>query len=60
MQTQTNNKRWAALGVIALAQFMVIMDTSIIGVALPEITGRCCFRDGREHRMSARPDARNS
>src|SRR4051794_18014133 len=37
MQTQTNNKRWAALGVIALAQFMVIMDTSIIGVALPEI-----------------------
>lgn len=29
--------RWAALWVIALAQFMVIMDTSIIGVALPEI-----------------------
>ena len=26
-----------ALAVIALAQFMVIMDTSIIGVALPEI-----------------------
>lgn len=32
-----NPKRWAALWVIALAQFMVIMDTSIIGVALPEI-----------------------
>ncbi|ADB53547.1 MFS transporter [Conexibacter woesei] len=30
-------KRWLALAVIALAQFMVIMDTSIIGVALPEI-----------------------
>src|SRR3712207_3850489 len=30
-------RRWAALAVIALAQFMVIMDTSIIGVALPEI-----------------------
>ncbi len=30
-------KRWAALWVIALAQFIVIMDTSIIGVALPEI-----------------------
>jgi EmrB/QacA subfamily drug resistance transporter len=29
--------RWLALGLIALAQFMVIMDTSIIGVALPEI-----------------------
>src|SRR3954453_3488295 len=30
-------RRWAALAVIALAQFIVIMDTSIIGVALPEI-----------------------
>jgi EmrB/QacA subfamily drug resistance transporter len=30
-------RRWPALAVIALAQFMVIMDTSIIGVALPEI-----------------------
>jgi EmrB/QacA subfamily drug resistance transporter len=29
--------RWTALWIIALAQFMVIMDTSIIGVALPEI-----------------------
>ena len=29
--------RWAALAVIALAQFMVIMDTSIIGVALPDM-----------------------
>ena len=36
MQT-ANGRRWAALAVIALAQFMVIMDTSIIGVALPEI-----------------------
>ena len=30
-------RRWAALAVIALAQFIVIMDTSITGVALPEI-----------------------
>src|SRR5215211_3817258 len=36
MQT-AHSRRWAALAVIALAQFMVIMDTSIIGVALPEI-----------------------
>jgi EmrB/QacA subfamily drug resistance transporter len=36
MQT-AHPRRWAALTVIALAQFMVIMDTSIIGVALPEI-----------------------
>jgi EmrB/QacA subfamily drug resistance transporter len=32
-----HQRRWTALAVIALAQFMVIMDTSIIGVALPEI-----------------------
>ncbi len=30
-------RRWWALSVIAVAQFLVIMDTSIIGVALPEI-----------------------
>ena len=29
--------RWRALGVIATAQFLVIMDTSIIGVALPDM-----------------------
>ncbi|MET8158304.1 MFS transporter [Sphaerisporangium sp. NPDC005289] len=30
-------RRWWALLVLAAAQFMVIMDTSIIGVALPEM-----------------------
>lgn len=30
-------KRWLALAVLCTAQFMVIMDTSIIGVALPAI-----------------------
>jgi len=30
-------RRWWALVIIAVAQFLVIMDTSIIGVALPEI-----------------------
>ena len=38
MTTLTPNpRRWWALAIIAIAQFMVIMDTSIIGVALPEI-----------------------
>lgn len=37
MHTAPHPRRWAALAVIALAQFMVIMDTSIIGVALPDI-----------------------
>lgn len=32
-----NPWRWAALWFIALAQFMVIMDTSIIAVALPKM-----------------------
>lgn len=30
-------KRWAALALLCTAQFIVIMDTSIIGVALPAI-----------------------
>ncbi|MCU1645781.1 MAG: transporter [Nocardia sp.] len=32
-----SSRRWIALALIALAQFMVIMDTSIIGVALPKM-----------------------
>jgi len=31
------NKRWAALFLLCTAEFLVIMDTSIIGVALPAI-----------------------
>jgi EmrB/QacA subfamily drug resistance transporter len=31
------SRRWLGLAVIAAAQFMVIMDTSIIGVALPKM-----------------------
>ncbi len=34
---RTGTHRWWALGLIATAQFMVIMDTSIIGVALPDM-----------------------
>ncbi len=29
--------RWRALAVLAAAQFLIIMDTSIIGVALPDM-----------------------
>ncbi|HEX2144411.1 MAG TPA: MFS transporter [Glycomyces sp.] len=35
--TPPASRRWVALALIALAQFMVIMDTSIIGVALPKM-----------------------
>lgn len=34
---QAPAKRWLGLALIAAAQFVVIMDTSIIGVALPDI-----------------------
>ncbi|MBA2469423.1 MAG: MFS transporter, partial [Chloroflexia bacterium] len=33
----SDSRRWFALALIAAAQFMVIMDTSIIGVALPRM-----------------------
>src|SRR5919112_2218687 len=46
MQPAPHPRRWAALAVIALAQFMVIMDTSIIGVALPEIRTDLGFAPG--------------
>ncbi|HSA51278.1 MAG TPA: MFS transporter, partial [Yinghuangia sp.] len=36
-ETTPDPRRWTALALIALAQFMVIMDTSIIGVALPDM-----------------------
>ena len=36
-QTNLQSKKWRALAVLCTAQFMVIMDTSIIGVALPAI-----------------------
>ncbi|WP_067828084.1 MFS transporter [Nocardia inohanensis] len=47
MSTSTSappsTRRWIALSLIALAQFMVIMDTSIIGVALPEMQSSLGF-----------------
>lgn len=33
----TGNSRWPAFGVLATAQFMIILDTSIVGIALPSI-----------------------
>ncbi|MEV0148359.1 MULTISPECIES: MFS transporter [unclassified Nonomuraea] len=41
-----NPRRWWALIVLAAAQFMVIMDTSIIGVALPEMQRDLGFTQG--------------
>lgn len=46
MSTTANPRRWWALVVLAAAQFMVIMDTSIIGVALPEMQKDLGFSQG--------------
>lgn len=37
LSSTPHSKKWLALAVLCTAQFMVIMDTSIIGVALPAI-----------------------
>ncbi|MGA5899241.1 MFS transporter [Streptomyces venetus] len=44
--SSVNPRRWWALVVLAAAQFMVIMDTSIIGVALPEMQQDLGFSQG--------------
>jgi EmrB/QacA subfamily drug resistance transporter len=36
-------RRWKALAVLSLAQFLIIMDTSIIGVALPAMQQQFAF-----------------
>ena len=41
--TPMSSRRWLALGLIATAQFVVIADTSIIGVALPEMQAALNF-----------------
>jgi predicted MFS family arabinose efflux permease len=43
ISTQANPRRWKALAVLSLAQFLIIMDTSIIGVALPAIQQQFSF-----------------
>ncbi|WP_410585848.1 MFS transporter, partial [Amycolatopsis sp. lyj-108] len=45
-ESSPDPRRWWALGLIALAQFMVIMDTSIIGVALPAMQQDLGFSPG--------------
>jgi EmrB/QacA subfamily drug resistance transporter len=42
-QNTLHSKRWLALAVLCAAQFMVIMDTSIIGVALPAIQNALAY-----------------
>ena len=41
--SSTTSRRWLALSLIAAAQFIVILDTSIIGVALPKMQAELGF-----------------
>ena len=46
MATETKNpRRWWGLALLSVAQFLVILDTSIIGIALPEIQDALSFTD---------------
>src|SRR3954452_8004073 len=45
-EAPASSRRWWALGLIAAAQFAVIMDTSIIGVALPKMQADLGFSPG--------------
>jgi len=44
-RTTPDPRRWIALAVIALAQFMVVLDVTIVNVALPDIRSSLGFSD---------------
>jgi EmrB/QacA subfamily drug resistance transporter len=43
ISAQADSRRWKALALLSLAQFLIIMDTSIIGVALPALQQQFSF-----------------
>src|SRR5262245_6323720 len=43
VQPMNDSRRWLALTVLALAQFMVVLDVTIVNVALPAIQGALDF-----------------
>ena len=42
----TNDRRWMALVVVCLAQLMIVLDTTIVNVALPSIQRDLHFSQG--------------
>jgi EmrB/QacA subfamily drug resistance transporter len=45
-QPQSDRRRWLALGVVCLAQLMIVLDTTIVNVALPSIQRDLHFTQG--------------
>jgi MFS family permease len=43
--TDLYRRRWRALALVSLAQFLIILDTSIVGIALPDIQEALGFSD---------------
>ncbi|HWF52214.1 MAG TPA: MFS transporter, partial [Solirubrobacteraceae bacterium] len=41
-----DRRRWMALGVVCLAQLMIVLDTTIVNVALPSIQRELHFTQG--------------
>jgi hypothetical protein len=41
----TDRTSWWVLGFIGLAQFMVILDVTVVNIALPSITKALSFRN---------------
>src|SRR5665213_1722336 len=42
----SDRRRWLALGVVCLAQLMIVLDTTIVNVALPSIQRELHFTQG--------------
>src|SRR3978361_2231794 len=42
----SDRRRWMALGVVCLAQLMIVLDTTIVNVALPAVQRALHFTQG--------------
>jgi EmrB/QacA subfamily drug resistance transporter len=45
-QSSTDNRRWATLAIVCLAQLMIVLDVTIVNVALPSIQRDLGFSQG--------------